>query len=101
LSARNPSISQKKLVGFLRETTTFSGTQSPIRFPASQPLEFVVKLDTGGYDPYQIVHLFPLAVVKGNRQFLIMKTGAMGFSPRVNDALVALNIARYGESPTG
>ena len=43
------------------------------------------------------MRLLPLVVDKDNREFVIMKTGAMGFSPRVNDTLIALNIAQYGE----
>jgi hypothetical protein len=44
------------------------------------------------------VRLVPLAVAKDNRQFLIMKTSAMGFSPRVSDALIAINVAMYGQN---
>ena len=38
-----------------------------------------------------------MVVAKDGREFVIMKTSAMGFSPRVNDTLIALNIANYGE----
>src|SRR5258708_11240774 len=89
--------SKANVLGFIKGTTVISGAHSPIRFPADQPLEFVVKLETAGFDPFLIVRLVPLAVAKDNREFVIIKTGAMGFSPRVNDTLIALNIANYGE----
>src|SRR5258706_16023157 len=89
--------SKANVFGFIKGTTIIPGAPSPIRFPAGQPLEFVVKLETAGYDPLLIVRLLPLAVAKNGREFVIMKTSAMGFSPRVNDTLIALNIANYGE----
>ncbi len=88
---------QTKLnVAGFKASLVVSGSRSPVRFPADQTLEFIVKLDTGGYDPFEILRLYPLVPAKDNRQFLVMKTRAMGFSARVNDALIAFNIARYG-----
>ena len=81
--------SKGNILGFVKGTTIISGAHSPIRFPAGQPLEFVVKLETAGYDPFLIVRLLLLAVAKDNREFVIIKTGAMGFSPRVNDTFIA------------
>ncbi len=61
--------SKTNLFGFIKGTTIISGAHSPIRFSADQPLEFVVKLETAGYDPFLIVRLLPLAVAKDNREF--------------------------------
>ena len=97
LERQKPKYESKMHLAGFKATTIYPGAHSPIRFSASQPLEFVVKLDTAGYDPFQIVRIVPLAVAKDNRQFLIMKS-AIGFSARVNDTFIAINVAMYGQN---
>jgi FtsP/CotA-like multicopper oxidase with cupredoxin domain len=90
-----------KMMGYRGGTATriITGTRSPVRFPAGQKLEFVVKLDTKGQDPSLFVHLAPLVVEKHQREFVIAKAGAFGRNARstANDTLVATNVAKYGE----
>jgi hypothetical protein len=46
LERQQPKHKSKVNLAGLKATTIYSGAHSPIRFPAHQPLEFVVKLDT-------------------------------------------------------
>jgi hypothetical protein len=72
---------------------------STVRRPAGAPLDIVVRLENQDVDPATLVVLYPLKVVKGQRQLLI--SGARPFSGHTKSDLqskqLQMNFSKYGQ----
>jgi hypothetical protein len=92
-----------RLFGFTPGTAVaivIPGVRSPIRFPSSQKLDLVVKIDTAGQDPANFVLFHRLTSTKNSRQFAI--AGVKNAGPKNKDQThaseVPFSIAKYGQA---
>lgn len=76
------------------------GERSPVRFNASQDLQFAVRLESQARDPRNEIQFFQLEPYKGLRRIQTAKVGFMGSGSRntSNDSTVSYDVTKYGNS---